>query len=125
LDQPVLVANLVSGGLWLAVLALRGLWPLALVGAAYVVVAGAFLAAVYARASLTRRQEAWAWVVAWLAAVALWVALLVLVDDGTGPGWVAALVGGSVIATLVFLGWQLTALAVRQVLAWRSAPTRR
>lgn len=71
LDCPVLVGNLVSGALWLLLLALLGAWPLSLIGAAYVAAAGAFLARVYAREHLSRKQEALAWALPWLGAVLL------------------------------------------------------
>ncbi len=119
LDRPVLVGNLVSGALWLLPLALLGSWPLSLVGAAYVAVAGAFLAGVYARERLSRKQEALAWGLAWLGAVALWTLVIASIDDGVASsGWLD-LWPGLVLGTLCYLGWQLSALAVRQFLSWR------
>jgi hypothetical protein len=120
LDRPVLVGNLVSGGALLTVgLALVG--PvLVLIGATYVVAASVFLAAVYARSILTRGQELVAWVVPWLAAVALWAGVLSLPDD-LGPGSPGLMVWlGLVIATPCYLVWQMAALAVRQSMSARA-----
>lgn len=117
LDRAVLVGNLVSGALWLVVLAVLASWPLALIGAAYVVVASVFLTAVYHRDNLSRKQEALSWAVPWLAAVALVAALLALVEGGGAAGWGLALYGGFVFATPCYLVWQLSALAVRQARA--------
>jgi len=113
LDRPVLAGNLASGAVLLAGGAVLS-WPLALVGAAYVVAASVFLAWAYARAQLTRRQEAAVWAVPWLAAVALW-------------WWVAAGIAGGpslldlwlglVVGTGCYLVWQVLALAARRLIA--------
>ncbi|QIX28274.1 hypothetical protein ncot_18015 [Nocardioides sp. JQ2195] len=119
-DGPVLVSNLVAGACFLVVLALLS-WPLAVLGAVYVAAASVCLAAVYARPALTRRQEAAAWVVPWLVAVALWAWVG---GAGTDGGtWLLNVWFGFVIATPCYLVWQTSALAVRQLLAWRANPT--
>src|SRR5690606_24265726 len=105
------------GVLFLVVLAVMS-WPLAVLGAAYVAAASVFLAAVYARRALTRRQEAAAWVAPWLAAVALWTWVLAGVEGGTSS-WLLAVWFGLVVATPCYLAWQALALAVRQLMAWR------
>ena len=118
LDRPVLVGNLVSGALWLALLAFDS--PvLSLVGAAYVAAGSVFLAAIYAREALTRRQEALAWAAPWLVAVALWTWIGASVEGGTS-GVLLTLWFGLVIATPCYLAWQLVALAVRNLVAWRA-----
>ena len=72
LDRPVLVGNLVSGGLWLSPLSV--LAPIVfMTGLVYVVAGSVLLAAVYARPVLTREQEALAWITPWIAAVALFL----------------------------------------------------
>jgi hypothetical protein len=126
LDRPVLVGNLVSGALWLLLLASLGGWVLSLVGAAYVAVGSVFLAAVYGRDSLTVRQEALAWVTPWLVAVALWTWVGAGIEGGTSIG-LLTLWFGLVFGTGSYLAWQLLALAVRQLMAWkaRTAPSRR
>jgi O-antigen/teichoic acid export membrane protein len=120
LHGPALVSNLVSGAFLLVVLAFLS-WPLAVVGAAYVAAASVFLAAVYARTALTRRQEAAAWVAPWLAAIALWTCVGAGIEGGTST-WLLTAWFGLVIATPCYLGWQAVALAVRQLLAWRARP---
>jgi hypothetical protein len=120
LDGPVLVSNLVSGALLLVVLAFLA-WPLAVVGAAYVAAASVFLAAVYTRKALTRRQEATAWAAPWLAAVALWTWVGAGIEGGASSSFLT-LWFGLVFATPSYLGWQALALAARQLLAWRARP---
>ena len=117
---PVLVSNLVAGALLLLVLVLAILrWPLAVVGAAYVAGASMFLAAVYARPVLTRRQEATVWVVPWLAAVVSWAWAVGGLVGGPST-WLLNAWFGVVIATPGYVAWQALALAVRQLLAWRA-----
>lgn len=113
-DRDVLVSNVVSGAWWLAILAFASPW-LSFVGALYVVPASLFLAAVYARTSLTRRQEAAAWVLPWLVALALWIWIAAGIERGTS-GLVLTAWWGLVIATLCYVVWQLLALAIRRVL---------
>ena len=118
LDKRVLVSNIVSGALWLMIPAITSplLW---LIGAAYVAVASMFLAAVYSRDKLSRRQEALAWTTPWLCAVAVWAWLIQFGESystwSLEPLWVAM-----TIATPLYVAWQLSALAVRQVLAWKA-----
>ncbi len=128
-DPPVLVSNLVSGA---ACLLLTFPFvpspPLFLIGAVYVAAASAFLAAVCAREALTRRQEALAWVVPWLVAVALWAAVGAGIEGGnSGSGWLLWGWFGLCLGTPCYLEWQIGALAVRQLMARRSrtAPGRR
>jgi hypothetical protein len=120
LDRRVLTANLIAGAMWLLLLAFAS-WPLALIGAAYVAAGSVFLAAVLARDTLTRRQEALAWAAPWLVAVALWTWLGAETDGGTSYG-LQTLWFGLVIATGCYLAWQIVALAVRQLMAWRAGP---
>jgi hypothetical protein len=120
----VLVGNLISGALWLLVLAAVGAWVLCLVGAAYVVVASVFLAAVYGRpASLTPRQEMLAWLAPWLAAVALWAWVGAGVEGGTSS-WPLTMRFAVLIGTGCYVAWQLVALPVRQLMAWRARAVR-
>jgi hypothetical protein len=120
LDRPVLVGNLVSGTVWLCPLAY--LSPLVfLIGAVYVGAGSLFLAAVYARPTLSRRQEVLAWVAPWLVAVALWAVLIGGTEfETTGSHYLMALSVGLFIATPSYLAWQSVALAVRHFLAWRA-----
>lgn len=124
LDDRVLVGGLVAGGLWLVPMLFLA-WPVTLVGGAYVVVASVFLAAAYGRRPLARRQELLVWVAPWLLLVAWWLGVFWLTggDDPEGEGvtidgavWAGAI--AAVLATICFLIWQLTALAVREVLRW-------
>ncbi|WP_156388532.1 hypothetical protein [Nocardioides sp. Root151] len=119
LDRPVLVANLVSGAMWLLLLASLGSWVLALMGAVYVAAASVFLAAVYGRESLTVRQEALAWATPWLVAVALWTWVGSRIEGGDSS-WALNLWFGVVIATGCYLAWQLLALAGRQLMEWKA-----
>jgi len=120
LDRPVLVSNIVSGTLWLLPLAFAS-WPLCLIGAAYVAVGSVFLAAVYARDVSTMRQEMLAWATPWLVAVALWTLLLAGIDvENSVSSWFLSLFVSLGIGTLCYLAWQVLALVVRHVLAWRS-----
>ena len=114
LDRPVLVGNVVAGTLWLLPLAFAS-WPLALVGALYVAVASVFLAAVYAHDVLTWRQEAMAWAVPWLAAVALWAWTGAGIEGGgAGSVW-PGLMLGLAIGTPCYVAWQFSALIVRHL----------
>jgi hypothetical protein len=130
LDRPVLVGNLVSGAVWLWPLAIpwSGIasWPAFVIGAMYVVAGGVFLAAVYAHEGLTGRQEVLAWIAPWLSAVALWAVLIGGTEfENTVSHYLMALGVGLLIATPLYLVWQIVALAVRQLIAWRSGgPTR-
>ena len=132
LDRPVLLSNIVSGALWLFLLAVPwsdqfGSWALFGMGAVYVAAGSVFLAAVYAREVLTMGQEALAWAIPWLVAVALWTLLLAAFDLGNSvSGWLLTLFAGLCIGTPCYLAWQIVALAVRQLVDWLSgtAPSR-
>jgi hypothetical protein len=120
LDRPVLVANLVSGALWLALLAFPSVF-LFLIGAIYVAAGSVFLAAVYGRPVLTKKQEASAWVAPWLVAVALWASILIGISFGNNQSsYLLSLGFGVLIATPCYLAWQIAALAARHFIAWRS-----
>ncbi|MBC7761549.1 MAG: hypothetical protein H7201_07070 [Candidatus Saccharibacteria bacterium] len=72
LNRQVLAGNLASGAALLLLAFVFVPSPLLLLtGAVYIAGASSFLASVYARHTLTGRQEALAWVAPWLAAVAL------------------------------------------------------
>ncbi len=121
LDRAVLVGNLVAGTLLLSPLAFLS-WPLLVIGAVYVIAASVFLAAVYAHEVLTRRQEALAWIASWLVAVALWSVLVAGTSfENTAPHYLLGLYGGLLFGTPCYLVWQIVALAIRQLIAWRSA----
>lgn len=92
--------------------------------AVFVVLVGIFLAAVYAQRVLSWRQEASAWATAWLLAVVAWAWLLSAVDGSPGVQ-VLALLHGAWLGAVTVGAWQLTALAVRQLLGWRSEAGRR
>ena len=118
---PVLLSNLLAGALLLVALAFLSR-PLSLVGAAYVPAASTFFAAVYARPAPTRRQEAAAWLVPWLAAIALWTVVGASIEGATST-WLLNVWFGLVIATPCYLAWQALALAVRQLLALGAKPS--
>jgi hypothetical protein len=119
-------STVVSGAVWLVLLASLGGWAFSLVGAAYVAVGSVFLAAVYGRGPLTVRQEALAWITSWLVAVALWTWVGAGIEGGISSG-LLTLWFGLLIGTGCYMAWQLLALAVRQLMAWsaRRAPSRR
>lgn len=133
LDRTVLIGNLVSGTVLLVPtpVVLPGAWVLMLIGAAYVAPASYFLAYVCARPGLTRTQEGLAWVLPWVAAVAVWTVLFAQIDlgsDGTAA-WPISAWGGLIVATPCYLVWQAAALATRQFLTWKArlsshSPTR-
>jgi hypothetical protein len=126
LDRPILVSNIFSGALFLLPLAfpwigMFGSWAWFLTGSAYVIAASVFLAAVYARDALTMRQEALAWIAPWLVAVVLWALMVARIDfENSVSGWLLTLLVGLYIGTPCYLGWQTVALAIRQLMAWRS-----
>jgi hypothetical protein len=125
LDRLVLTSNVVAGIWWLLVLAPPwrdqfGGSVLFLVAAAYVVAGSVFLAAVSVREG-TRRQEALAWVTPWLAAVALLTLLGVSTStEQSVSDWLLSVLSGLSIATPGYLVWQVSALAVRRLMVWRS-----
>ena len=97
------------------------LMPLFLVPAAYIVASSLFLATVYSREVLTKRQEAMAWTVPWLVGVALWSWVIIGVAfENTVASWLGGFVYACIVATLCYLPWQIVALVIRQAMAWRS-----
>lgn len=114
LNRPILVSNLVSGMLCQLLLVALGSWPLAVIGAGYIVVGSMILAAAYGRETLTPQQEIGSWAVTWLLAVALWAWIFFAPDI-----LLSGLFGAFAIGTVCFLVWQLLALAVRQLLVSR------
>lgn len=121
LDRPVLISNLLAGAMCLAPLAILS-WPLLLIGGLYVVAGAVFLAAVYGRRPLTRRQELLAWLVPWLAAVALWSLLVGSIEfENNLSQYLFGMYAGVVVATPSYLVWQIVALAARQFMAWRAS----
>jgi hypothetical protein len=126
LDRSVLVSNLASGVSWLLIPAAMGTWPLSVIGAVYIVAASLFLAMVYAREAPTAKQEALAWAAPWLGAVVVWATLIGAIEfENTASHYLAGLPAGLLLGTLCYLGWQVLALAIRQVLAWRSRTSSR
>lgn len=126
LDRTVLIGNLISGAVLLAPtpVLLSGAWVLMLIGAAYVAAASYFLAYVYARPELTWTQEGLAWVLSWVAAVAVWTVLFAQVDlgsDGTAA-WPISAWAGLGVATPCYLVWQAASLAARELLKWNALP---
>lgn len=117
LDRPVLISNLASGAVWIAILAFFATPVLVAVGATYAVLTGVCLAAFYGRPSSSGRQEVMAWVTPWLVAVALWTWVGVTIDGGFSAPAVGL---GLVVATPCYVAWQLSALAIRQVMAGRA-----
>lgn len=121
LDRPVLISNLLSGAMCLAPLAILS-WPLLLIGGLYVVAGAVFLAAVYGRRPLTRRQELLAWLVPWLAAVALWSLLVGSIEfENNLSQYLLGMYAGVVVATPSYLVWQIVALGARQFMARRAS----
>ena len=99
LDRPVLVSNLGSGALWLSPLAFLS-WPLLAIGVPYVIAGAVYLAAVYGRRSLTRRQELLAWAAPWLVAVAVWSVVVGSIEfESTATHYLSGLYAGVLIAT--------------------------
>lgn len=129
LDGPILTSNLVSGALWLFLMtppwsdSFGGL-GLFLIGAGYVLVGSVFLAAVYAREALSRRQELLAWLAPWFVACFLWSDILSGIGPDDGGSWVSAIAGaaglGLLVGTPCYLAWQIVALVIRQLSAWRT-----
>ena len=126
LNRSVLVSNLASGASWLLIPVATDAWPLSVIGAVYIVAASLFLALVYAREAFTAKQEALAWAAPWLGAVLVWAAVIGAVEfENTASHYLAGLSVGLLLGTLCYLGWQMLALAIRQVLAWRSKTSSR
>jgi hypothetical protein len=128
LNRSILLSNLIAGPVWLLPLfVLLAHWSMLLVVTMYVVAGSVFLAAVYAHEVVTRRQEALAWIGSWLVSVALWFFMGIgLSGENTVWGYLLCLFDALLVATPCYLAWQMVALAVRQLMLWRSgrsAPT--
>lgn len=118
LDRRILLGNLASGALWLAPVAVNA-WPIALFGATYVVVASVFLARVLTYKPRSLREDVLIWAVPWVAAMLLWVGIIAPIGPNDGAAdVVGGVFAGCVVGTLCFLGWQLLAFPIRQLLAW-------
>lgn len=138
LDRPVLISNLVSGALCLLVVTPLvfglglGVIPLFLIGLVYVVAASLFFATAYSREPLSTRRELVTWIVPWLAASALWTAVLASIDSSacddqfrnacSDDAWISTdtIFAGLVVGTGCYLAWRAAALATRQFFAWQS-----
>jgi hypothetical protein len=105
----VLVSNLVAGASCLLVLVAIDAWPLAIIGAVYVLIASGYLG-FFARA----------WLVPWLGAVALWVWLLASVMfESTVSHYAVSLVAGLAVGSRCLVAWQALAAGAKQVLFGR------
>jgi hypothetical protein len=117
-DRPVLVSNLLSGAVWLAVPTLTGAWLVTVVGTAYVVPASFLLARARVAGRGARRL---AWAVVWLAAVLLWGGLITSLEFSNSAGdYVAGATGGLLFGTMSVLAWQVVALGIRRFQAWQA-----
>jgi hypothetical protein len=124
-DRPVLVSNLLSGAVWLAVPTLTGAWAVTVVGLAYVVPAAFFLSWAHAGGIGSGRRRTTVWLVVWLAAVLLWGVLTASLEfTGSSGDYVAGVTGGLLFGTVSVLAWQVVALAVRRFQAWQAGATR-
>lgn len=104
MNHARLRADLLAGLPWLGLLAVAS-WPLAAIGAAYVVIASAYLAVVH-RPALR--------LVPWPAAAAIWAVLLSAPGSpDSEPGWPLAALVGAAIGSVAFVVWRLTALLIR------------
>jgi len=122
-DRAVLVSNLLSGTVWLAVPTLTGAWAVTVVGLVYVVPASLVLARAHAVGIGTRGRQALVWFVVWFAAVLLWGALIASLEFSNSPGdYIAGVTGGLLFGTVTVLAWQVVALAIRRFQAWQSHP---
>lgn len=108
------VSQVVAGVVLLGVLSVLS-WPLALIGLVYVMLASLFFSFAYRHAPLARDREALVWLSPWLVAVALWLWVFRNVEDGDSSRPLSVF-GAVLVATVCYLGWQLLALAVRQLL---------
>ena len=107
----MLVSNLVAGASWLLVLVAMDAWPLAVIGAVYVLLASGYLG-FFVRARLAP----------WLCAVALWVWLLgSVMFEGTVSHYVASLVAGLAVGSLCFVVWQALAAGTEKFLFGRGS----
>ena len=120
LDRRVLVSNLLAGALGFLITFPISWWVLP-VGAVYVVAVSVFFAAVYARPELTLRQEAWTWLGPWLLAIVLWTLIWVSAwFESSVSHYLGGLALGLVLGTATYVAWQLLALVIRELMAWRS-----
>ena len=120
-DRPVLVSNLLSGAVWLAVPTLTGAWAVTLVGILYVVPASLFLARARARV-VAGRGRTLVWAVVWLAAVLLWGGLIASLEFSNSAGdYVAGATGGLLFGTMSVIAWQVVALGIRRFQAWQAS----
>lgn len=116
LNPAILVSNLASGVCWLLPVAV-GAWPVAVLGAAYVVIASLGLARIDAAGIPSSRQRVRARLAVWFGAVATWGLVIVAVEyENALSHYLVGLSVGLLYGTLSFLGWQLLALTVRQAL---------
>jgi len=129
-DGAVLASNLVSGVLWLLLTTFLwgglGVLRLGFIGAAYVVVCSFFFAAVYARETLSRRQELLTWLAPWITAwFLLFLGTLSDSDLDNIGGWASAVAVSVVFGVMVgipYLVWQVVALVIRQVMRAAGRP---
>src|SRR5690349_4152553 len=119
-DRPVLVSNLLSAAVWLAVPTLTGAWAVTVVGLAYAVPASFFLARAHARGLGSRRHQALTWFVVWFAAALLWGTLIASLEFTNSSGdYVAGITGGLLFGTMSVIAWQVVAGLVRRFQAWQ------
>ena len=120
-DRPVLVSNLLSGAVWLAVPTLTGAWAVTLVGLAYVVPASLFLARAHARGIGSRRRQAGVWFVVWLVAALVWGVLIASLEFTNSTGdYVAGVTGGLLFGTMSVIAWQVVAVLIRRFQEWQA-----
>src|SRR4051794_10230586 len=98
----VVASYLVSGVVELLVPVVLGSWPLAAVGACYVLPVSLLLGLEWGGGEDTDRRSApTVFIASWAAAVALWAFLIgSILLDGKSVGVPAALVGGTITGTL-------------------------
>lgn len=116
LDRAVLLSNLVTGTLLLAILVGMGAWPLAVIGWIFVLLASFFLSFMAARNVDSTSARAVVWGVPGLAAVVLWVAILYPIGppNGTASDYVLPLGLGASIGLSCYLAWQLCSWLFRE-----------
>ena len=125
IDRHVLDSNLLAGGALVVGSAFLVGWPLSLIAAVYVAGVSAFFAVIYARRSLSMKQELLVWVAPWLLAIVLW-AIVIGRDDSSGSLVMNVMLNlwvGTAVGTGCYLVWQTIALAVRLVISPDSRPT--
>ncbi len=110
--QPLVVASyLVAGVVELLVPVVLGSWPLAAVGACYVLPVSLLLGLEWGSSEDTDRRSALkVFIASWAAGVALWAFLIGSITlDEQSVGTPAALLGGIITGTLCFFEWHLLA----------------